>query len=220
MNSQAIGVLAAPAGDLVGPGWAMPELPATPAQFGAGMAGRGDLSGVPDVFNGPGLEPAQPVNSVEHINTPGSTIEQPGDRLTGIEAGNFPAMRQPDRSLSADALRHLNLPPMAAKFAALENDAAFERAHHQVKGPVGSSDRLMKSISTFANNAETEFSILTVNMPELKTNGNFIQNQAKFYGQVLEVQRTMLKFQMHLSCAEAVQSVPKKVTDTITNMQS
>jgi hypothetical protein len=193
------------------------QAPSNP--FGAGAAGQVNPAGAVEMPNAPsGVEAAQPVHSVEHGNWPELALDRPGDRLA--QGGNLGLAGDaaPGRMLSVAALRSLNLPPMAASLAA--QDARFGGAAHHQPAVEKSSDRLMKSIEAFANSTESEFTVLAVNLPELKTKGNFIQNQAKFYGQMLEVQRVMMKFQMHLSCAEAVQSVPKKVTDTITNMQS
>ena len=222
MNSQSLGGFPAGGHELAGSGWAAAEpmggqLPSNP--FGAGAAGRGDPSGTAEMPNAPsGVEAAPPVHAVDHANRPELAVDRPGDRFT--QGGNPEAAPAavPGRMLAIAALHSLNLPPLAASLAA--QDARFGRAPPHRPAVEKSADRLMASIEAFANSTESEFTVLAVDMPQLSTKGNFIQNQAKFYGQMLEVQRVMMKFQMHLSCAEAVQSVPKKVTDTITNMQS
>jgi hypothetical protein len=222
MNSHSLGAFPAGWHELAGPGWATAEPMGGQVlsnALGAGAAGQANPSGTVEMPNAPsGVEAAQPVHSVEHANRSELALDRPGDRLA--PGGNVAAARAAasGRMLSVAALRSLNLPPMAASLAA--QDARFGGALHHQPAVEKSADRLMKSIEAFANSTESEFTVLAVNLPELKTKGNFIQNQAKFYGQMLEVQRVMMKFQMHLSCAEAVQSVPKKVTDTITNMQS
>jgi hypothetical protein len=126
---------------------------------------------------------------------------------------------QPTEQVGGAALTRLNLPGLATELSSPDGLTAVAQKDGAAGGHT-SMAHLLDAVQSYADTTQAEFKSLMAPLPTMPVSGDMIKAQSQMFAQLLDVQRQMVKLQIHMSAAETVQSVPKKVSDTILNMQT
>jgi hypothetical protein len=205
--------------DLVGMGSFAPKpagVDPNATQFAAEMAGYRDPAApgpAPELHS---LEAPQPVGALDRSSAMRPSYAETSSNSLSADRFNSANALEPLQSPGAVALAHLNLPGLVASPAA-PTAAAPAKAAAGNRSPAA---HILQAVQEYTEATQTEFKVLFAPPPLSGTTGNAAQDQAAFYGRLIDMQREMMKLQIHMSLEDTLQSIPKNISNSILNMQS